>query len=63
MDETNNESHDLFGQEIHIPGNGEEWRIMLLDRIENVVERDKNHASVIFWSMGNEAGTGPNYGM
>ena len=57
MDETNNESHDLFGQEIHIPGNGEEWRIMLLDRIENVVERDKNHASVIFWSMGNEAGT------
>ena len=62
MDETNNESHGLFGNDVHIPGNGEEWKTMLLDRIENVVERDKNHASVIFWSMGNEAGLGENYG-
>lgn len=62
MDETNNESHGLFANDIHIPGNGEEWKTMLLDRIEHVVERDKNHASVIFWSMGNEAGLGENYG-
>ena len=52
----------MFANDIHIPGNGEEWKTMLLDRIEHVVERDKNHASVIFWSMGNEAGLGENYG-
>ena len=46
---------------ISIPGTGEEWKIILLDRIENVVERDKNHASVVIWSMGNEAGQGENY--
>ena len=31
-----------------------------LDRIERTVERDKNHPSVIMWSLGNEAGTGAN---
>ena len=29
-----------------------------LDRIERTVERDKNHPSVVIWSLGNEAGTG-----
>ena len=62
MDETNNESHGLIEDGISIPGTGEEWKVILLDRIENVVERDKNHASVIFWSMGNEAGQGENFG-
>ncbi len=62
LDETNNESHGLMDEGIHIPGTGEEWKTMLLDRIEHVVERDKNHASVIIWSMGNEAGIGENYG-
>lgn len=62
MDETNNESHGLFGNDVHIPGNGEEWKTNLLYRVENVVERDKNHPSVIIWSLGNEAGLGPNYG-
>lgn len=61
LDETNNESHGLVDDGINIPGNGEEWKTMLLDRIENVVERDKNHASVVIWSMGNEAGQGENY--
>ncbi|HTQ89709.1 MAG TPA: glycoside hydrolase family 2 TIM barrel-domain containing protein, partial [Streptosporangiaceae bacterium] len=31
-----------------------------LDRIERTVERDKNHPSVVIWSLGNEAGTGGN---
>jgi beta-galactosidase len=26
-----------------------------------MVERDRNHPSIIFWSLGNEAGTGPNF--
>ena len=32
-----------------------------LDRTERMVERDKNHPSVIIWSLGNEAGDGPNF--
>jgi len=42
------------------PCTGEAWKAMHLDRIERTVERDKNHCSVIFWSMGNEAAYGPN---
>ncbi|MFJ5222943.1 glycoside hydrolase family 2 TIM barrel-domain containing protein [Streptomyces sp. NPDC088400] len=36
------------------------WRDAYLDRMSRMVERDKNHASVIMWSLGNEAGTGDN---
>jgi beta-galactosidase len=36
------------------------WREVYLDRMQRMVERDKNHASVIMWSLGNEAGTGDN---
>ena len=37
------------------------WRIAHVDRVSRMVERDKNHPSIIFWSLGNEAGTGPNF--
>ncbi|MCF4120941.1 DUF4981 domain-containing protein [Antribacter sp. KLBMP9083] len=36
------------------------WREACLDRIRRTVERDKNHASVVLWSLGNESGTGAN---
>ena len=36
------------------------WKAIHMDRITRTVERDKNHACVIFWSMGNEAAYGPN---
>jgi beta-galactosidase len=36
------------------------WRAAYLDRIQRTVERDKNHPSVVMWSLGNEAGTGSN---
>ncbi|MFC9248666.1 glycoside hydrolase family 2 TIM barrel-domain containing protein [Streptomyces sp. NPDC057136] len=36
------------------------WREAYLDRMSRMVERDKNHPSVIMWSLGNEAGTGDN---
>ncbi|MBC7763209.1 MAG: DUF4981 domain-containing protein [Candidatus Saccharibacteria bacterium] len=36
------------------------WRDAYLDRIERTVERDKNHASIVMWSLGNESGTGAN---
>jgi beta-galactosidase len=37
------------------------WEKAHLDRISRMVERDKNAPSVIIWSLGNEAGTGPNF--
>lgn len=36
------------------------YKDALLDRVVRLVERDKNHPSVLIWSMGNEAGTGAN---
>jgi len=38
-----------------------EWGPAHLDRIVRMVERDKNHPSVIIWSLGNEAGDGVNF--
>ncbi|HYP44866.1 MAG TPA: glycoside hydrolase family 2 TIM barrel-domain containing protein [Propionibacteriaceae bacterium] len=42
------------------PSDDPRWEAAYLDRIERTVERDKNHPSVIVWSLGNEAGTGRN---
>jgi len=42
------------------PSDDPRWRPAYLDRIERTVERDKNHPSVIMWSLGNESGTGGN---
>ena len=42
------------------PSDDLRWRAAYLDRIERTVERDKNHPSVIIWSLGNESGTGAN---
>ncbi|MGN9912842.1 glycoside hydrolase family 2 TIM barrel-domain containing protein [Phytohabitans sp. LJ34] len=38
------------------------WRDALVDRIERMVERDKNHPSVVVWSLGNESGHGAAFG-
>ncbi|SFV00261.1 beta-galactosidase [Pseudoduganella namucuonensis] len=42
-------------------GYKKEWELAHIDRISRMVERDKNHPSVLIWSLGNEAGTGPNF--
>ena len=42
------------------PSDDPSWRDAYLDRAARMVERDKNHPSVIAWSLGNEAGTGSN---
>jgi len=42
-------------------GNNPDWKKAHLDRTERMVERDKNHPSIIIWSLGNEAGDGINF--
>ncbi|MBN1118375.1 MAG: DUF4981 domain-containing protein [Bacteroidales bacterium] len=60
VDEANIESHH-YGWLENPLAEDVRWEKAHLDRISNVVERDKNHPSVIIWSMGNESGTGPNF--
>jgi beta-galactosidase len=42
------------------PSDDPAWREAYLDRIRRTVERDKNHPSIVIWSLGNESGTGGN---
>ncbi len=44
-----------------IPGNQTVWQAACLDRLLNVVYRDKNNASVIMWAIGNDSGVGTNF--
>jgi beta-galactosidase len=71
LDEANIESHEYMmkGDQAGDPkkreaiqlGYKDHWKAAHLDRVSRMVERDKNHPSVIIWSLGNEAGTGPNF--
>jgi len=56
IDEANLEAHAYYHQLGHQP----RWASAFLERAVRMVERDKNHASVILWSLGNETGYGPN---
>lgn len=60
MDEANVESHGLWEKGNYI-GEREEWRKNIVERNVNMVLRDKNHTSIVFWSMGNESGWGENF--
>jgi len=59
-DEANIESHGMYYGK-HSLAKNSEWKEAHLDRNIRMVERDKNHPSVIVWSMGNEAGDGDNF--
>jgi len=59
MDEANQESHG-FGIGNSILGDDPVWRKSHVDRAVSLVQRDKNHACVVFWSLGNEGGKGRN---
>ncbi|OOM80807.1 glycoside hydrolase family 2 TIM barrel-domain containing protein [Clostridium sp. BL-8] len=64
IDETNLESHGSWqkmGQcepSWNVPGNLPEWQAAILDRAASMLERDKNHPSVLIWSCGNESYAG-----
>ena len=57
IDEANVETHAVWGRLT----NDSEWAGAFLERAVRMVERDKNHPSVVIWSLGNESGSGPNH--
>ena len=60
VDEANIESHGM-GYGDKSLAKDPVWKAAHLDRTVRMVERDKNHASIIIWSLGNEAGMGINF--
>ncbi|MDQ0906515.1 beta-galactosidase [Streptomyces canus] len=58
VDETNLETHGIRDA---YPGNHPDWSAACVARAQNMVHRDKNHASVVIWSLGNEAGGGSTF--
>lgn len=68
-DETDIETHGFQANGNPMPGgyswdqltDSPEWSEAYLDRAERMFERDKNHACVLMWSVGNESGTGLNH--
>ena len=57
IDEANLETHGL-GSKL---SNDPRWTAAYLERVTRMVNRDKNHPSIIIWSLGNESGRGPNH--
>ncbi len=60
MDEANLETHGISYKDDLLPGNDPRWLNAVMDRISGMVQRNKNHPSILFWSLGNEAGFGEN---
>jgi beta-galactosidase len=63
IDECDLETHG-FGNVnwVDNPTDDPTWEQALVDRAARMVQRDKNHPSIIMWSLGNEAGVGKNLG-
>lgn len=67
IDEANLETHGTWQKlgacepSANIPGSLDAWKPAVLDRIMSMYERDKNHPSVLIWSLGNESYGGENF--
>ena len=59
MDECNVESHGVRSK--NVPGDNPLWTAHVTDRMERMVLRDRNHPSVVIWSLGNESAVGTNH--
>lgn len=57
LDEADCENHGVRGKLTSTPS----WNTAMMDRVIRLAERDKNHPSVVFWSLGNESGFGANH--
>ena len=63
IDENNMETHGIWDMvargrkpvEYALPGERMDWLPILLDRVNSTYQRDKNHASILIWSCGNES--------
>lgn len=60
FDEANIESHELWNKGILL-ANNPQWKSAFIARGRAMVDRDKNHPSIIVWSLGNESGMGQNF--
>ena len=69
IDETNLESHGSWdpivrgvpdSEKYLVPGSNPDWLAPMLDRVNSIYQRDKNHAAILFWSCGNESYGGKN---
>lgn len=66
IDEANLESHGSWQKlgecepSWNVPGSLPQWREAALDRARSMLERDKNHPSILIWSCGNESYAGEN---
>lgn len=61
IDEANIECHGFGTNPQNRLTNSPEWTAAYVDRVERMIERDKNHPSVVIWSLGNECGDGANF--
>lgn len=62
FDEADLECHGMeFADRIDHPSEDPDWTAAYVDRMVRMVERDKNHPSVVCWSLGNESGFGANH--
>ena len=61
IDEANLETHGQWdkavkqGVSVALPGDRPDWHDVIIDRAESLYQRDKNHPSIIIWSLGNES--------
>lgn len=60
MDEADIECHYDWTYNKNVISSAPTWKAAFVDRMDHMVRRDRNHPSVIFWSLGNESGTGDN---
>jgi beta-galactosidase len=57
VDEADLECHGVSNAgDYHMLTKNPAWGISFMDRVVRLVERDKNHACIVMWSLGNEAG-------
>lgn len=61
MDEANVESHGLSYHKRVLPGDQPDWSAAVVERMQRMVVRDRQHPSIVMWSLGNEAGYGTSF--
>lgn len=61
IDEADLECHGMGVDLEHLPSDNPAWTMAYLDRMQQLVHRDKNNPSVIMWSLGNESFFGQNH--